>query len=342
MGKYVIRRLLGAIPTILIISFLVFAILDLAPSDPTANLPLTIPQEVRENIREALGVNQPFFIKYLLWLRQFFITEPVNVFEDWWGTDINVPFVDDTAEETRIISWTNRSPVMDLIIQRLPQTLKVVGLAYLISVILAIPIGIISAYKQYSIFDQIGTLFAMVGFSVPTFFTGVAISIVFGVWLGWFPTVYNTTLEVTNWETFVQQLKQSFMPVTVLALFQIAQLSQFARASVLENLHQDYVRTARAKGLHERVVLLVHILRNSLIPVVTLIALGIPGIFGGAIVTEQVFRVNGLGALLIDSINNGNIPLAQTLLFIFAALIVLFNIVADVLYGFLDPRIRYD
>lgn len=342
MGKYVIRRLLGAIPTILIISFLVFAILDLAPSDPTANLPLTIPQEVRENIREALGVNQPFFIKYLLWLRQFFITEPVNVFEDWWGTDINIPFIDDTAEETRIISWTNRSPVMDLIIQRLPQTLKVVGLAYLISVILAIPIGIISAYKQYSIFDQVGTLFAMVGFSVPTFFTGVAISIVFGVWLGWFPTVYNTTLEVTNWETFVQQLKQSFMPVTVLALFQIAQLSQFARASVLENLHQDYVRTARAKGLHERVVLLVHILRNSLIPVVTLIALGIPGIFGGAIVTEQVFRVNGLGALLIDSINNGNIPLAQTLLFIFAALIVLFNIVADVLYGFLDPRIRYD
>lgn len=342
MGKYVIRRLLGAIPTILIISFLVFAILDLAPSDPTANLPLTIPQEVRENIREALGVNQPFFFKYLLWLRQFFITEPVNVFEDWWGTDINIPFVDDTAEETRIISWTNRSPVMDLIIQRLPQTLKVVGLAYLISVLLAIPIGIISAYKQYSIFDQVGTLFAMVGFSVPTFFTGVAISIVFGVWLGWFPTVYNTTLEVTDWDSFVQQIKQSFMPVTVLALFQIAQLSQFARASVLENLHQDYVRTARAKGLHERVVLLVHILRNSLIPVVTLIALGIPGIFGGAIVTEQVFRVNGLGALLIDSINNGNIPLAQTLLFIFAALIVLFNIVADVLYGFLDPRIRYD
>lgn len=342
MGKYVLRRLLGAIPTILIISFLVFAILDLAPSDPTANLPLTIPQEVRENIREALGVNKPFHIKYLLWLRQFFITEPVNVFEDWWGTDINIPFLDDTAEETRIISWTNRSPVMDLIIQRLPQTLKVVGLAYLISVILAIPIGIISAYKQYSIFDQVGTLFAMVGFSVPTFFTGVAISIVFGVWLGWFPTVYNTTLEVTDWASFVQQIKQSFMPVTVLALFQIAQLSQFARASVLENLHQDYVRTARAKGLHERVVLLVHILRNSLIPVVTLIALGIPGIFGGAIVTEQVFRVNGLGALLIDSINNGNIPLAQTLLFIFAALIVLFNIVADVLYGFLDPRIRYD
>lgn len=342
MGKYVIRRLLGAIPTIFIISFLVFAILDLAPSDPTSNLPLTIPQEVRENIRQALGVNEPFHIKYFLWLRQFFITEPVNVFEDWWEADINVPLLDDKVEETRIISWTNRSPVMDLIIQRLPQTLKVVGLAYLISVILAIPIGIISAYKQYSIFDQVGTLFAMVGFSVPTFFTGVAISIVFGVWLGWFPTVYNTTLEVTDWASFVQQIKQSFMPVTVLALFQIAQLSQFARASVLENLHQDYVRTARAKGLHERVVLLVHILRNSLIPVVTLIALGIPGIFGGAIVTEQVFRVNGLGALLIDSINNGNIPLAQTLLFIFAALIVLFNIVADVLYGFLDPRIRYD
>ena len=154
--------------------------------------------------------------------------------------------------------------------------------------------------------------------------------------------IYDTTLEVNSWENFVLQVKQMFMPVAVLALYNASQLSRFMRASILDNLNLDYVRTARAKGLSESVVLLIHVLRNSLIPVVTLIALGIPSIFGGAIITEQIFRVNGLGQLLIIAIEGADIPLVQTLTFLFAVLIVVFNLIADVIYGILDPRIRYD
>ncbi|MCG8377601.1 MAG: ABC transporter permease, partial [Chlorobiales bacterium] len=160
--------------------------------------------------------------------------------------------------------------------------------------------------------------------------------------LGWFPSIYDTTHQVTDLQSMLVQIRQLVLPVGVLAFFQAAQLSRYTRSSMLDNLNQDYVRTARSKGLGEQVVLMSHVLRNSLIPVVTLIALGIPAIFGGAIITEQIFRVNGLGQLLIIAIQGADIPLVQTLTFIFAVLIVLFNIVADVLYGLLDPRIRYD
>ena len=207
---------------------------------------------------------------------------------------------------------------------------------------MAIPIGIVSAYRQYSIFDQVGTFVAMVGFSVPTFFTGVLAIIIFSSGLGWFPSIYDTTLVVTDWTSLMEQVRQMVMPVTVLTLFNAAQLSRFMRSSMLDNLNLDYVRTARSKGMRERIVLLIHVLRNSMIPVVTLIALGIPTIFSGAIITEQIFRINGLGELLIRGIQNSDIPLVQTLTFIFAILIVIFNIAADVAYGALDPRIRYD
>ena len=337
MGRYIVRRLLSAIPTLLVISFIIFAVLDLAPNDPTGNLPLTIPPEVREQIRESLGFNDPFLTRYAKWLRQFVLYEPLNLLEAATGQEIG-----DSANRLKIRSWATRSPVAELIVERLPQTLWVVGLSYVISVIIAIPLGVISAYKQYSWFDQLGTFISMLGFSIPTFFTGVVFILVFSVWLGWFPMIYDTTLEVNSWETFLQQLRQVAMPVTVLAFFNAAQLSQFTRSAVLDNLNQDYVRTARSKGLNERIVVLVHVLRNSLIPVITLVALGIPAIFGGAIITEQIFRVNGLGQLLIIAIQGADIPLAQTLTFIFAILIVMFNIVADVLYGVMDPRIRYD
>ncbi len=337
MGRYIVRRLLTAIPTLLAISFVVFAILDLAPSDPTGNLPLTIPPEVRAQIRESLGLGQPFHIRYLKWLRQFFVNEPLNTVEQVFNVQIG-----DSENRLRIRSWATRSPVIDLIVERLPQTLWVVGLAYIVSILIAIPVGVLSAYKQYSIFDQAGTFVAMIGFSVPTFFTGLMAIVIFSVNLGWFPSIYDTTHKVTDLESFLVQVRQMFMPVMVLAFFQAAQLSRYTRSSMLDNLNLDYVRTARSKGLGERAVLITHVLRNSLIPVVTLIALGIPGIFAGAIITEQIFRVNGLGQLLILAIQGADIPLVQTLTFIFAVLIVLFNIVADVLYGVLDPRIRYE
>lgn len=337
MGRYIVRRLLTAIPTLLVISFVIFALLDLAPNDPTGNLPMTIPQEVREQIRESLGFNDPFLVKYVRWMQQFFINEPLNVIESLFDVTIG-----DSASRLRVRSWATRSPVVDLVIERTPQTLWVVGLAYVFSIVIAIPIGVISAYKQYSIFDQVGTFIAMIGFSVPTFFTGLLAIIIFSVQLHWFPSVYDTTHKVVDLPSFIVQVKQMIMPVTVLAFFQAAQLSRFTRSSMLDNLNLDYVRTARSKGLKERIVILVHVLRNSLIPVVTLIALGIPGIFGGAVITEQIFHVNGLGQLLIIAIQGADIPLVQTLTFIFAILIVAFNIVADVVYGILDPRIRYD
>jgi peptide/nickel transport system permease protein len=250
--------------------------------------------------------------------------------------------IGDAENRLRVRSWATRSPVVDLIVQRLPQTLWVVGLSYLVGILIAVPIGIISAYKQYSFIDQIGTFVSMVGFSVPTFFTGLLAIVIFSVNLDWFPSIYDTTLKVTNWSTFMQQVRQVFMPVMVLALFNAAQLSRFMRSSMLDNLNLDYVRTARAKGMGERAVLLIHVLRNSLIPVVTLIALGIPTVFSGAIITEQIFRVNGIGQLLIIAIQGADIPLVQTLTFMFAVLIVLFNLLADVAYGILDPRVRYD
>lgn len=336
MFTFTLRRLAFAVPTLLVISFVIFALLDLAPNDPTGDLPLTIPPEVREQIRASLGLNEPFFIRYLMWLQQFFINEPLNLFEKLTGWQIG------DGSRTRVLSWATRSPVVDLVIQRMPQTLWVVGLAYLFGALLAIPIGVISAYKQYSIFDQIGTFISMIGYSVPTFFTGVLLVVIFSSYLQWFPSVYDTNLQVMDWASFVAQVKQMFLPVLVLTLYNVSQISRFVRASMLDNLHQDYVRTARAKGVKEKSVLLVHVLRNSLIPVVTVIALGVPTIFSGAIITEQIFRVNGLGQLLITAVQGADIPLVQTLTFIFAVLIVLFNLIADVLYGILDPRIRYD
>ena len=335
MLTYTLRRLLLAIPTLLLISLVIFLLVDFAPGSPMSEIPLTVPAEVRQKKIEAMGADQPVVFRYLLWLRQFFWVEPLYWIDGNFGTTY-------AQGEQRILSWQSRSPVFTIIGQRIPQTLTVIGTAYLVGVAIALPIGIYSAYRQYSWFDQLGTFVAMIGFSVPTFFTGVLLIIIFSVGLGWFPTFYDTTLQVTDWATFKKQVLQMALPVTVLALFNAAEISRYTRSAMLDNLTQDYVRTARAKGMSERVVVLRHVLRNSLIPVVTVIALGIPSIFGGAIITEQVFKVNGIGAALINAIHSNDLPMVQTLTFIFAVLIVLFNLVADILYGVLDPRVRYE
>ena len=339
MGRYVIRRSLFAIPTLVVISLIIFAILDLAPGDPTSNLPLNVPVEVRDRIRESLGFDDPFLVKYLKWARLMFINEPLTAIDSVFGTCIG-----DCEDRDRIISWSSRTAAFNTIIERIPQTVWVLGIAFILGIIIAIPVGVISAYKQYSAFDNIGTFVTMVGYSLPVFFTGLLVIVIFSVWLGWFPTFYTTThvVDWTSWDSIWFQIRQMIMPVAVLSLFNAAALSRFTRASVLDNLNEDYVRTARSKGLADTKVVTVHVMRNSMIPVVTLIALQVPGIFAGAIITEQIFRINGLGQLLITSINSSDIPMVQTLTFLFAVLIVVFNLVADVAYGFLDPRIRYD
>ena len=318
MTKYLINRLLISIPTLIAISIIVFTILALAPGDPLGEFASnpSITAEVRENIRRAFGLDQPIYIRYFKWAWAFI------------RGDMGY-------------SFTTRSPVFDLILQRLPTTLGIVGVAYFFSVLIAFPLGVISALKRYSALDQLVTTFAFLGFSLPTFFTGLVLIIIFSVQLNWFPFIYNSTLEVTNWQTFVEQIKQSVMPVTVLALYQSAVLMRFIRSSILEQINQDYVRTAHAKGLSPWAVLSGHIQPNAMIPVVTLIALDIPTVFTGALVTEQVFRVPGIGALLVESIYRGDTPVVMAITFIYAILIVVFNLVADLIYGWLDPRVSY-
>ncbi|QCS50883.1 ABC transporter permease [Picosynechococcus sp. PCC 11901] len=317
MMRTLLKRLAIALGTLLAISFVIFTILALAPGDPLsefANNP-AITAEVRENIRRSLGLDQPFYLRYVKWL--------------WALCQGNLGY-----------SFTSKSPVLGLIWQRLPTTLWVVGLAYGLSVAIALPLGIISALRRNSLLDQLATTFAFLGYSLPTFFTGLLAIIVFSVKLQWLPSLYNSTLVVNDFQSFWQQIQQSILPITVLALYQTAILTRFVRNAILEELPQDYVRTAYAKGLGEFAVLRKHILRNALIPVVTLIAIDVPSIVTGALVTEQIFRVPGIGALLIESINRNDTPVIMGITIIYAALVVIFNAIADLSYRFLDPRIK--
>lgn len=318
MNRYLIRRILTAIPTLLGISFVIFAVLSFAPNDPLAQFALnpSITAEVRENIRVSLGLDQPWPVRYVKWIWTLVTTGDFGR------------------------SFTSRLPVMQYISLRLPSTLWVLGSAYLISILLAIPIGVISAIKQYSFIDHVISSFAFIGFSMPTFFTGVLLILLFSVKLHWLPFIYDSTVSVTDLASFEKILKQSVMPIMVLALFQTATLARYVRASMLETLPLDYIRTARSKGLSERVVIFTHAFRNSMLPVITLVALGVPGVFGGALITEQIFRVPGIGSLLVTSLETSDTPVIMGITFVFAFLVVLFNLVADLLYAFLDPRIK--
>jgi peptide/nickel transport system permease protein len=202
-------------------------------------------------------------------------------------------------------------------------------------------VGIYAATRPYSIFDQIANTLAFVGFSLPTFFTGLLLILLFSIHLDWFPFVYRTQLDSTGWRWWWDQFRQSIMPVTVLGLFQGAALVRFVRSAVLDVIRLDHVTTARAKGIPERTVITRHVVRNAMIPVVTLVALQMPIIFGGAIVTEQIFRVPGIGSLLISAVLSNDTPVIMAVTFVFACLVILFNLIADLLYGWLDPRISY-
>ena len=310
MGRYIARRLLIAVPTLLAISFVMYAILALAPIDPLSQFGADprIPPEARDQIRHALGLDQPWPIRYLKWIQGM-------------------------ATGNFGYSFMSHSPVIELLLQRLPNTLAVVGVAYIVGFLIALPIGVFSAVRRNSIADHVFSTFAYFGFSVPTFFTGLVLIIIFSVKLHWLPFVYDSNLKINDFGSLVAQLRQSIMPIAVLGFFEAAVLTRYIRAEMLEHLPLDYVRTARAKGLLERFVVIRHVLRNSLIPVVTLVALGI--------VTEQVFHVPGIGELLVRSIFQGDTPVVTAVLMIFAVLVVAFNLLADVLYAALDPRIRY-
>jgi peptide/nickel transport system permease protein len=316
MSQYVLRRLLIAIPSMLGISLVLFVVLALAPGDPFSELATNanVPPEVGAALRAKFGLDDPIYLRYLHWLS-------ATVQGDWG------------------FSFVSRMNVGALILQRLPVTLYVIGSAQLLALVIAIPIGVYAAMKPYSLFDQIANTFAFIGFSLPTFFTGLLFILVFSVKLDWLPFVYTTDIKATGIAWFGAQVRQAIMPVMVLALFQAASMTRFVRSAVLDVIRLDYVTTARAKGLGQATVIVKHVLRNAMIPVVTLIALQIPAVFGGAIVTEQIFRIPGIGSLLISSILSNDTPVVMAVTFVFAGLVVLFNLIADVLYGWLDPRI---
>jgi peptide/nickel transport system permease protein len=236
-------------------------------------------------------------------------------------------------------SFASRINVDDLILQRVPTTLFIVGSSQILALMIALPVGIYAATRPYSVFDQIANTLAFVGFSLPTFFTGLLLILVFSVSLDWFPFVYRSDIAATGWRWYWEMFRQAIMPITVLGLFQAASYTRYVRSAVLDVIRLDYVTTARAKGLGEKTVTLRHITRNALIPVVTLVALQMPAVFGGAIVTEQIFRIPGIGSLLIDAILANDTPVIMAVTFVFACLVVLFNLIADILYGWLDPRI---
>jgi peptide/nickel transport system permease protein len=318
MSKYFLRRVLTTIPVLLGISLILFTVLAMAPGDPFEELATNpnVPPEVRANLRTQFGLDDPIPVRYVRWV--------AAMAKGDWG-----------------FSFASRVNVTTLIMQRLPTTLFVLGTAQLLALLVALPIGVYSAVRPYSIFDQIATTFAFIGFSLPTFFTGLLFILLFSIHLDWLPFIYRADIAATGWRWVWEMARQAIMPITVLGLFQGAYITRFVRSAVLEVVKLDYVNTARSKGLSERVTIVKHVVRNALIPVVTLVALQIPGVFTGAVITEQIFRVPGIGSLLISAIQSNDTPVVMSITFVTAALVVLFNLIADLVYGWLDPRITY-
>jgi peptide/nickel transport system permease protein len=318
LGPYLLRRLLIAVPSLLGISLILFTVLALAPGDPFGELATNpnVPAEVRMALRAQFGLDDPVWQRYVRWL--------LAMLHGDWG-----------------FSFVSRVDVDTLIWQRVPVTLAVIGASQLLAMSIALPVGIYAATRPYSLFDKVANTVAFMGFSLPTFFTGLLLILLFSIKLDWLPFVFRADLPSTGWQWWWDSFKQSIMPIAVLGLFQGASWTRYVRSAVLDVIRLDYVTTARSKGLAERVVILKHVVRNALIPVVTLVALTMPQVFGGAIVTEQIFRIPGIGSLLIDAILRNDTPVIMAVTFVFSCLVILFNLIADLLYGWLDPRIAF-
>ena len=268
------------------------------------------------NLRKQFGLDDPVPVRYVRWFS--------SMLRGDWG-----------------YSFVSRVNVDDLIRQRLVTTLFVLGSAQVLALAIAIPVGVLSARRPYSLFDQVATTLAFIGFSLPTFFTGLLFILFFSIYLDWLPFIYRADIQASGFRWVWENLKQGIMPITVLGFLLGAQLTRFVRSSVLDVIQLDYIRTARSKGLAEKNTLVKHVVRNALIPVVTLLAIQVPQLFTGAVVTEQIFRVPGIGSLLISSILSNDTPVIMGVTFVYAVLVVVFGFLADLLYGWLDPRISF-
>ena len=316
MGRYVSRRLIQMVPLLFGISLLIFLIIQAAPGGPEAVFLESgrfIDPVVIEQFRHRLGLDQPVYIQYINWL----------------GAVLTGDFG---------ISFTTGQPVRAMILDRLPATLELMSVSFIFAALVALPLGIYSAVRQYSVFDYSATTLSFLGIAMPAFWFALILQLVFSVQLGWFPTSGRETVGDAS---LLDQAKHLVLPAFVLSIRHIAGWSRYMRSSLLEVVHADYIRTAVAKGLRERVVLLRHAVKNALIPVVSVMALDLAGLFSGAVITETIFAWPGIGRLFVQAMFSRDYPLLMGILMMGSFMVVFFNLIADVVYGWLDPRITY-
>jgi peptide/nickel transport system permease protein len=318
MGTYIIRRLLTAIIVILIVSVFVFLAMHLLPGDPlysmfNPNQVQNFTKEQLAQIRHEVGLDRPLITQYFSWLG--------NVLQGDLGK-----------------SMLNKQPITKELMRRVPITAHIGALAYLVSIIVGIPLGIIAAIRRGTWLDTVVTTFANLGITIPIFWLGVMMIFLFGVKLHWLPVMGY----VSPFTDFVKNTKQIIMPVFCEAIFAISANSRQARSSMLEVMRQDYIRTAWSKGFNERTVIIRHALKNSLIPVITLAGMGLTSIIGGSVLIETVFNISGMGRLAVDSLFSHDYLYVQGISLIMTTAIVMANLLVDISYGWLDPRIRYN
>lgn len=327
MASYTIRRLLQAIPIMLGISLLIFLIVQAAPGEPVDRFRNpNIKPEVLERLMSAYGLDKPVWQQYFAWLITFF-TFPWN--EEAWG-----------------ISFITNQPVRNMIFERLPATVLLMGSALILTMVVSIPMGVLAAVKQYSWTDKVISALSTIGYAMPSFLLGIYILFIGGVWLGevtggaiYFPLFGRQSLGSDGDPLDIAW--HLVLPVLTLAIGSIAGYSRYLRASMLEVLRQDYVRTAKAKGLSSRRVTYRHTLRNALIPFITLIGLSLPALVAGAVITETIFSYPGLGQLTIQAIGQSDFPVIYATGMLTGLFVILGNLTADILYGVVDPRIKY-
>jgi peptide/nickel transport system permease protein len=319
MGRFILRRLAISVPVLLLITIAVYLLINLAPGDPVMamidpDVASAMGPEWVEMQRRQLGLDQPLPVRYGIWLSE--------IVRGNFG-----------------YSYLDRQPVSAKVLERLGPTFTLMFAAQFIALAIAIPLGILSAVRQYSRTDYAVTILAFLAVSVPNFFLALGGIYIFGVQLGWVPTAGIGTMGGVS--SLVDTLHHLILPASVLGLSLAAPLIRYIRSSMLETLHQDYVQVARAKGVREGVVVLRHALRNALIPVVTVVALNLPALIGGTIIIEAIFAWPGMGTLVLRSVRALDYPVIMATNMVIAITILLSNLLADVIYGLLDPRIRY-
>ena len=313
---FILRRLLSVVPVLLIITFATFFLMQLLPGGPLAayeNNP-EISQKDIERLRHEMGLDRPIHVQYWSWLKNFVQGD--------WG-----------------YSFTTKRPVLSEIWDRLPNTLYLTGISLIVALIIAIPAGVISATRQYSVFDHITTTLAYIGRSMPVFYSGLLLIIVFSIWLRWLPSGGMQTLGKEF--SLIDSLRHLFLPVLSLSTLIAAKYVRFLRTSMLEVIHLDYIRTAAAKGLSERVIIYKHAFRNAAIPLVTVVAIDLPVLFAGALFTETIYSWPGMGRLFVDAATRFDYSVVMGIVAAIAFLVVVSNLLADVVYAILDPRITY-